>query len=313
MRRQRPTFRHRLEFFGLYCVFLMGRFLPRRRFVRLGAFVGRVCFDVFRIRRDVSLSNLRRVFGSERSERELVALARRSYAGLGSSLLEFCSLWSMSEAELIAAVRMERMDVLEAVLAEGRGCMFVTAHYGSWELYGAAFAARGYKTTFLVKDMKNPLVARLQDELRRRGKIDIVKDGPLVARGVLRALQKNHLVGILPDQDARRHGVFADFLGTPASTYRGPAFFAYRSGVPIIAAYIRRLPDGSHVGTMYPAIYPRTSQPEEAEIARLTQAYTDCMNDWIRRYPEEYFWVHRRWKTQPPPGWSRLPAIELPG
>jgi KDO2-lipid IV(A) lauroyltransferase len=63
---------------------------------------------------------------------------------------------------------------------------------------------------------------------------------------------------------------------------------------------------------MYPAIYPRLDQPEEGEIARLTQAYTDCMNDWIRRFPQEYFWVHRRWKTPPPAGWTRLPAIELP-
>jgi KDO2-lipid IV(A) lauroyltransferase len=290
----------------------MGRFLPRRFFVALGAFVGRVCFDVFRIRRQVTLGNLRRVFGQRYDEAELTRLARRSYAALGSALLEFCSLWSMSREELVGCVRMENLDVLEDVLAQGKGCIFVTGHYGSWELYGASFAARGYKTTFLVKDMKNPLVARMQDELRVKGSIDIVKDGPLVARGVLRALQKNHLVGVLPDQDARRHGVFVDFLGTPASTYKGAAFFAYRANVPIITAYVRRLPDGSHLGRMYPAIYPDRARGEEEEIARLTQAYTDYMNDWIRRYPEEYFWVHRRWKTAPPPGWQRLPPIEIP-
>jgi len=296
---RRPTLKQRLDFAGLYFVFLLGRLLPRRTFVRLGSWVGRFVFDVLRIRRAVTLTNLRLAFGDRLSEPEIVRLGRRAYGQLGSCLLEFCSLWGMDRQERLDAVDFVNLEAIDRVIAEGRGCMLVTGHFGSWELFGAAFAARGYKTTFIVKEQKNPQVAAMQNELRRRGGIQIVKEGPLVARGVLRAIRDGHLVGILPDQDARRHGVFVEFLGRPASTYRGPAFFALRANVPIITAYVRRKPDGNHVGTIFDPIYPDPTADEETEIQRLTQAYTDLMTEWIREHPEHYFWVHRRWKTQP--------------
>jgi len=298
MRDQRPTFKHRLEYAALYLVFLMGRFVPRKGFVRLGAWVGRISFDWIRVRRDITLNNLRRAFGDEMTEDEITNLGRKSYEALGRALLEFCSLWNMNSDEVDAAVDVEGLEIIREAVKE-KGCMLVTGHYGSWELFGAAISVKGVPVTYLVKDLKNPYVARIQDRLRERGGIQYVKDGPVVARGVMRAIRDKRLVGILPDQDARRHGVFVDFLGTPASTYRGPAFFAYRNNVPIIAAFIRRLPSGDHRAKVFPPIYPDPSRPEEEEIHRLTQAYTDIMSEWIRAYPEEYFWVHRRWKSKP--------------
>ena len=230
----------------------------------------------------------------------LVDLARRSYMQLGGSLLEFASLWDITAEELRRIVRIDGLEHLDAIRASGRGAMLVTGHYGNWELFGAAFVAQGYPTTFLVKEQSNPLATRLQNQLRGRGGIEIVYQGPLVARGVLRALEKGHLVGILPDQDARRHGVFVDFLGRPASTFKGPAFFAWRTGVPIIQGYIRRLEDGTHHAVMLPPIHPDPAAPEDEEVRRLTELYTRDMERWVRAHPENYYWVHRRWKTQPP-------------
>jgi KDO2-lipid IV(A) lauroyltransferase len=295
-----PTFKHRVEYAGLYTVFLLSRILPRRAFVRVGSLVGRICFDLLRIRRDVTMENLRFVFGHQQSERELVALGRRSYEQLGGSLLEFSSLYSLTRDELLREVRIDNLEALDAIRASGRGAMLVTGHFGNWELFGAAFVARGYPTTFLVKEQSNPLASRMQNLLRARGGIEIIKQGPQVARHVLRALQRGHLVGILPDQDARRHGVFVDFLGRPASTYKGPAYFAYHARVPIVAGYIRRNPDGTHHAAIIDPLHPDTSRPEQEEIHRLTQEYVRTMEEWVRRYPEHYFWVHRRWKTRPP-------------
>ena len=296
---RRPTFKHRLEFLGLGIVFLLGRTFPRTAFVRLGAALGRFVFDVLGIRREVAVDNLSTAF-PDRPREELVALARRSYGQLGGSLLEFASLPGMDRDELIRCVRFENLEAIDRVRRSGRGAMLVTAHFGSWELFGASFVARGYDTTFFVKRQKNPLVADLQDDIRRRAGIEIVTEGPAVAKGVLRALRQGHLVGILPDQDARRHGVWVEFLGRPASTFKGPAFFAYRADVPIIPAYVRRTEDGDHVGVVLDPIHPDTSRDQEEEVFRLTQAYTDLMTAWIRRHPEHYFWVHRRFKSTPP-------------
>lgn len=303
MATRRPTLKHRLEYLGLYVAYILGRTLPRRRFIRVGEWLGRFVFDVLRIRREVALSNLRFVFQAEKSEQELVDLARRSYAQLVGTLLEFASLSRTKKEELREIVSFEGLEHLEAALSTPkRGAILVTGHYGNWELFGAAFVARGYPTTFLVKEQSNPLASKMQNRLRADGGIEIVKQGPLVARGVLRALRRGHLVGILPDQDAGRHGVFVDFLGRPASTFKGPAFFAWKANVPIIQGYARRMPDGTHRGKLEPPIYPDPHADEEEEVRRLTQLYTSDLERWVRAYPENYYWVHRRWKTQPEPG-----------
>ncbi len=301
MSEKKPTFKHRLEYAGLYLVYLMGRTLPRRRFVKVGEWLGRFAFDVLRVRREVALANLRFAFGEEMSEEEIVDLARRSYAQLGGTLLEFASLSRMTQRELVDEVEIEGMEYLEEALEKsGKGAMLVTGHYGNWELFGAAFVARGKGTTFLVKEQSNPLASKMQNKLRAMGGIEVVKQGPLVARGVLKALRRGHLVGILPDQDARRHGVFVNFLGRPASTFKGPAFFSWRENVPIVQGYIRRLPDGRHLAVAEKPIWPNPDAPEEEEVKRLTQLFTNDLEKWIRAYPENYYWVHRRWKTQPP-------------
>ena len=296
---RRPTLKHRLEFAGLGLVFLLGRSLPRRMFVRIGSALGRFVYDVLKIRRDVTRDNLRHAL-PELDEPAIDRLARRSYGQLGGSLLEFASLPGMGHEELIRCVRFENLEAIDGVRASGRGAMLVTAHFGSWELFGASFVARGYPTTFFVKRQKNPMVADLQDDIRRKAGVEIVTEGPAVAKGVLRALRQGHLVGILPDQDARRHGVWVEFLGRPASTFKGPAFFAYRAGVPIIPAYVRRTEDGDHVGVILDPIEPDLSRDPDEEIFRLTQTYTDLMTKWILQHPEHYFWVHRRFKSTPP-------------
>lgn len=296
---RKPTFKHRMEFFGLGIVFLLGRTLPRRSFVRLGSALGRFVHDVLGTRKEVTRDNLQRALPAAPAP-EIDRLVRATYAQLGGSLLEFASLPGMDRDDLIESVRFENLEAIDRVRESGRGAMLVTAHFGSWELFGASFVARGYPTTFFVKRQKNPLVADLQDDIRREAGIEIVTEGPGVAKGVLRALKQGQLVGILPDQDARRHGVFVEFLGRVASTFKGPAFFAYRAGVPIIPAYIRREADGNHVGVVLDAIEPDTSREQEEEVFRLTQAYTDLMTAWILKYPENYFWVHRRFKSTPP-------------
>ncbi len=297
---EKPRFKHRLEYAGLYLVFLLSRIVPKRASLGVGAWVGRVVFDVLKIRRDVALSNLRFVFDQTKSEQEIVDLGRRSYEQLGRSLMEFAQLYSSSPEERLARVRIENTEYLEQMMADGNGCVMVTGHYGNWEMFGSALAAHGYKTTYIVKRQHNPYSNRMQEELRRRGGINTVEEGPFMSRAVLRALRSRHIVGVLPDQDARRHGVFVNFLGRPASTFKGPAFFAYRANVPLFAGFIRRLEDGNHVATLLAPIHPDPSRPQEEEIERLTQAYSDQMSEWIRRYPENYFWVHRRWKTKPP-------------
>ena len=299
MMSRRPTFKHRLVYLALRVVFLLGSRMPRSFFVRLGAMIAGFAYSVLKVRRQVTLDNLRAAF-PDKPEDELEQLAHKVYKQLGGSILEFAAMPGMDKADMAAAVHIENLEVVDALREQGRGIMFVIAHYGSWELFGASLVAQGYPATAFVKRQKNPLVADLQDDIRRRAGVEIVTEGPGVARGVLRALRRGRLVGILPDQDARQHGVFVEFLGRPASTFKGAAFFAHHAGVPIVPGFERRQPDGNHIGTLLPPIEPDPDHESEAEVFRLTQLFTDSMTEWILRYPENYFWVHRRFKSVPP-------------
>ena len=163
---RRPTFKHRLEFLALGFVFLLGRFLPRSFFVWLGAAIGGFVHDVLKVRRAVTRANLHAAF-PDMPEAGVNDLARRVYEQLGSSILEFAALPGMDDADLRRAVHIENLEIVDGLMAQGRGIMFVTPHFGSWELFGASFVAQGYPTTFFVKRQKNPLVADLQDDIRR--------------------------------------------------------------------------------------------------------------------------------------------------
>jgi KDO2-lipid IV(A) lauroyltransferase len=107
-------------------------------------------------------------------------------------------------------------------------------------------------------------------------------------------------VALLADQDARRSGIFVNFFGTPASTFQGPAQFAYRAGCPIVCCYIVRRKDETHTAVFFPPIYPRADGERDAEIRRLTEEHTKILEGYVSRYPDHYFWAHKRWRTKPP-------------
>jgi hypothetical protein len=177
MMSRRPTFKHRLEYFALGVVFLLGSRMPRSFFVRLGALIAGFAYSVLKVRRQVTIDNLGAAF-PEKSDEELDRLARSVYAQLGGSILEFAAMPGMDRADLAAAVHIENLEYVDELRRQGRGIMFVIAHYGSWELFGASLVAQGYPATAFVKRQKNPLVADLQDDIRRRAGVEIVTEGP---------------------------------------------------------------------------------------------------------------------------------------
>ena len=289
----------RLEYGALLLLFNLARLLPWPRLVSWGSRLGHFVYHVLPIRRQVVLENLRAAFGAERSEAEIEGIARDFYAHLGTTLLEFCAFRSMSAADIRAVTSLENVEYLEECRARGKGALIVSGHYGNWELLGAAATCRDYPITFLAKTQSNPYVDRMQTELRRRVGIGLIRQGASV-KELVRAIRRGDFIGLLGDQDAGGEGVFVDFLGRPASVFRGTAYFAYRLGCPIIPAFIHRLSDGSHRITLTAPIAVDPSWDEETAIREMTLAHTRRLEETIRQNPVPYFWVHRRWKTRPP-------------
>jgi len=288
-----------LEYAALGGLFWSSRLFPRKALLAWGRWLGLVTYRVLRIRRQVVLTNLRAAFAGTRSENELQLLARDFYRQLGMTLMEFFTLHSLSRDDIRELVTLEGAEHLDRCRELGRGAMLTSGHFGNWELLGAVIAAHGYPVHYLIKSQSNPYVDRMHNNIRARAGIGVIRQGASV-RHLVYALRRNELVGILGDQDAGNQGLFMEFLGQEASVARGPAYMAFRTGCPVIPTAIVRQPDGTHRVIIKPPIEPDPAWSEEQAVQELTHAHTTQLEQFIRQFPAQYFWVHRRWKTKSP-------------
>ncbi len=286
---------HALEALAARALFAGTRALPWPGGLGAGAALGALA-GAIGLRRRVAESNLALAF-PERAPGERAAILAAHYREVGRIAAEYARLPELAKApdgRVVAEVH--GLEHFEA--QRGRGAIVMTGHYGNFELFGSYFT-RLNPIDFVVKPLSNPRVETLVSDLRRRAGVGIIPLGGGLKR-IFRALRDGHWVAMLADQDARRHGVFVPFFGRLASTPEGPARLALQAGVPILSGFIRRRADGRHDVDFEPAYLP-TGGPTEANVVALTAWHTARLEQEIRRAPEHWFWLHRRWKTAPPP------------
>jgi KDO2-lipid IV(A) lauroyltransferase len=189
--------------------------------------------------------------------------------------------------------------VLEGALARGRGVMFVSGHLGNWELGGSYVAARGVKLEAVARRMQNPLFDRYLTDTRGRIGMTVIHDADAVRR-VPRAIKEGHAVAFLVDQGAvGLASTWVPFFGRYAKTPRGPAVFTLRLNAALIFATAVRRESGRFSLHLEEVPVERTGELER-DVDGIVAAYTSTLERWVRRYPEQYFWHHRRWKHQRP-------------
>ena len=253
--------------------------------------LGFLAFHVFRLRRDVTLANLRSALGDEVSERDLHTIARKSYVNIGSTFIEFLCAPKLAP-HILEIVDLSDIDVMRNVIDRGKGLIIVSGHFGNWELNGGAIASAGFPVTVVVKKQSNQFVDRLVNQYRSLlGSKVISTSGSM--KHLVRALRRCEPIGLMSDQDSAKKGVFINFFGRKASTPRGAAQLALKYGTPIIVTMTVRLQGGR-----FKSLFSEVEILPDDTVESLTQRYTGVMEDIIRRYPEQYFWMHRRWKTR---------------
>lgn len=288
--------RHALEAALVRALAAGARALPWRAALAVGARLG----DAVRalgLRRTVAEDNLAHAF-PERDAAWRAAVLREHYRELGRVAMEYPRLAELAAAPgdtVIAEV--SGWEHVEGVMGAGRGCVFLTAHLGNFELAGA-WVGRRVPLDFVYKPMRNPAVEAWIATVRRRAGVGLLPVGAGVRR-VFESLRAGRCVALLADQDARRHGVFVPFMGRPASTATGPAELSLRTGAPLVFAVTWRLADGRHGIAFDPPLTVDEPRAPDA-VRRLTALHAARLEQRVRERPAMWFWLHRRWKTVPP-------------
>jgi KDO2-lipid IV(A) lauroyltransferase len=277
----------------------LGR-LSRPVALRLGSGLGWVYGSVIRHRRSVALAALSRSLpdcsGDERQR-----ILKAMYRNFAINYVEILRLAGGAEDDLHQLITIEGEEIVQDVLRRGKGALILTAHLGNFDLLAMFTAQRGYPLTIISKEIKNPALNDLWMRLRERYGVKIVLSHNSM-RACLKALKSNELLGFILDQN-RPHdqAVFVTFFGRPASTTPGLAFLSAVTQAPVVPVFIHRTDDGRHHLRVLPAIEPPSDRGEDS-LRSATQQYTTIIEQEVRRHPDQWTWVHRRWKTRPKPG-----------
>ena len=273
--------------------------MPRSVAYRAGDVVAAIAYQLARRQRQVGLYNLRMAL-PELSETERHRIVREVFRNLGRLLVEFSHFPQLTPENISGVVEYDGLEHYVEALRRGKGVLFLTAHIGAWELSSFAHSVYGYPMKFLTRPLDNPLVEDLISRFRTSagngtiGRTD-------AARDVLKALRSNEAVGILVDQNTTRsEGVFVDFFGIAAATTPGLATFALRTGAAVVPGFLRWDRDRRrHILHFQPAVELTETGDRQQDIVENTRRFNRILEEFVRKFPDQWLWIHRRWKTRP--------------
>lgn len=274
--------------------------IPIRICQAMGRTLGRGMGELLRQRVTSSLNNLRYVFGHTLSESELLALNGRIISHFVQMVFEAPHVLRLTPQNLDRYVVFENEDALRRAVDRGKGAFILTGHFGNWELMSAATALRiGARNAVVVRPADFEPVDRLLTTLRSRFGTEIIPKRRAMKR-LLSVEKENKVIGILLDQNVDWYeGVFVPFLGKPACTNKGLALVALRTGSPVIPMFSVREPDGRFRIIFEDEVLVKQTGDKIKDIEESTALFNQIVERYVRRYPDHWFWFHKRWKTKP--------------
>ncbi len=248
----------------------------------------------FGIRRNVALTNLGIAYPeSDPSWRREVV--KKLYCNLSLSVMEFLILTKNPKAVSKWVTKVEGEEHLENLSKSGRGTVLLTAHMGNWELLAAWLACKGYPLVAGVRDPNDVHVSKLLAYYRKALGVETIPKKSLLLKGA-KLLKQGKFIGILADQDGGTDGIRVSFMGKVASTVGGPAALSLLTKAPVVPIVSYRIAPYEHEILVLPPIEPLYELPREEAIREMTIKFNDILEGFIRRSPEQWLWLHRRWR-----------------
>ena len=291
--------RRKLEYAAAWPFIKLLGLMPRSMSRAFAISLGRVVYLLHFRLREVGMRNLAMAL-PEKSEAERASILRGVFTSLGRQLAELCQFPRYSPQNIDEVVVYDGLENYEQAYARGKGVLFLTAHFGGWELSAFAHSLHGHWLHIVMRPMDNPYLDRMIEHYRTmHGNKTVAKDD--FVRGLLAAMKAGETVGILMDTNMTPpQGVFVDFFGIKACTASGLARIALRTDAAVLPGFtIWDEALGKYRLRFDPAVELIRTGDLEADIVANTQRFTKVIEDYVRKYPDQWLWVHRRWKTRP--------------
>jgi KDO2-lipid IV(A) lauroyltransferase len=291
-------FKNHLIYFSVRGLLFFLALTPRPLAASLGRAFGAFFFTLAGGERRKTLRHLALAFPNL-SEAARHKLAGRVWRGFGRTVFETARWLKWPSAKIAAqAARVEGWPHLEKALAKGKGVLLVTAHLGNWELLAAALAARVPAGAVAQKIYDSRFDSLITDFRENHLGVSMIKRG-MALRGILEALKKNQLVIVLCDQDSGKDGVFVPFFGRSAWTQSGTARIALKTGAALVPAFMVRGEDGLFEMRVEKEIPLPSGADMEKKVLETVRRYTEVIESFVRAYPDQWVWMHERWRTRP--------------
>jgi len=287
---------HYIEYFALKSAMFFIYLLGQKMALKLGNLAAVFVYYFIPVRKKHVIESLSLSF-PQKSKKEIKQITKNIYKNFMRTIVEIMFFAKSDGDTLKNLMILENEAVSEKAFQNGKGAIFMSAHFGNWELTALSFSQR-HPMSVLVAKQSNPLIDKLMNGVRTKlnGYNVICRDG-IPYREVLKALKRNEFVAVLSDQDGGQQGCFVPFFGRLSSVPKGAALFALRNGCPVITAFGVRQSDGTVKTYLEEIPLPNTGDAEK-DIELICSAYSQKLEDFVRSCPEQWFWFHRKWKTQ---------------
>jgi len=295
----RRKIRYSLVYRVVQCFIFISNTISRITWLKFCGWLGRVSYSFARNSRKLVLEHLTLAFANEKSEKEIKNLSRKVFEMLGKNAGEMLRATRVNTlADLEKFLTTEGLENYDKAIVKGKGLIFLTCHLGAFDLQVSNMALRGLNPNIIGTPLKDERLNELLWNYRNMHGAIAIERGRETFR-LIKVLKSGGSVALLIDQDTKVKSRFVNFFGKPAATPVGATVLAMKTGAAVVPTYVYLGEDWKQHMHILPEIPMRNTGDEEADMVYNTQTLTSFIEETIRKHPDQWVWMHRRWKTQP--------------